>query len=67
MTRQRCARWAFVAVMALVAALSGCGLRGEPLAREGATVFSVGDCVAIPDHSPANGALKATKAGCGAD
>jgi hypothetical protein len=34
MTRLRCDRWAFVAVMALVAALSGCGLRAEPLARK---------------------------------
>ena len=67
MTGPRCARWALVVLMALVATLSGCGLRGEPLAREGATVFSVGDCVAIPDHNPGNGALKASKAGCTTD
>jgi hypothetical protein len=69
MTRQRCARWAFVAVMALVAVMSsGCGLRAEPMAREGATVFAVGDCVEIPAGSPASpGTLKAAKTGCGAD
>jgi hypothetical protein len=69
MTRLRCARWAVVAVMALVAAMSsGCGLRAEPMAREGATVFAVGDCVEIPAGSPASpGTLKAAKTGCGAD
>jgi hypothetical protein len=69
MTRLRCARWAFVAVMALVAVMSsGCGLRAEPMAREGATVFAVGDCVEIPAGSPASpGTLKAAKTGCGAD
>jgi hypothetical protein len=68
MTRLRCDRWAFVAVMALVAALSGCGLRAEPLAREGATVFAVGDCIEIPAGTPASpGTLKAAKAGCSAD
>jgi hypothetical protein len=67
MTGPRYARWALVALMALVATLSGCGLRGEPMAREGTAVFTVGDCVAIPDHDPGNGALKATKAGCTAD
>ncbi len=35
MTSPRHARWALVALMALVATLSGCGLRAEPLAREG--------------------------------
>jgi hypothetical protein len=68
MTRPRCARWAFVAMMALVAALSGCGLRGEPLARGGATVFAVGDCVDIPAGKPASpGTVKAGKTGCNAD
>jgi hypothetical protein len=68
MTRPRCARWAFVVVMVLVAAVSGCGLRGEPLAREGATVFAVGDCVDIPAGNPASpGTVKAGKVGCNAD
>jgi hypothetical protein len=67
MTGPRYARWALVALMALVATLSGCGLRAEPMAREGTAVFTVGDCVAIPDHDPGNGAIKATKAGCNAD
>ena len=67
MTGPRYARWALVALMALVATLSGCGLRGEPMAREGTAVFTVGDCVAIPEHDPGNGAIKATKSGCNAD
>ena len=55
-------------VMLLVAAVGGCGLHGEALAREGATVFAVGDCVEIPGGTPsAPAALTATKVACSAD
>lgn len=62
-------RWAFVAVVMLLAAgVGGCGLRGEPMAREGATVFAVGDCVEIPaGTSSAPATVKAAKVACSAD
>jgi hypothetical protein len=54
--------------MLVVAAVGGCGLRSEALAREGATVFAVGDCVEIPGGTPsAPATLKATKVACSAD
>jgi hypothetical protein len=62
-------RWALIAVvMLLAAAVGGCGLRGEPMAREGAAVFAVGDCVAIPAGTPsAPSTVKAAKVACSAD
>jgi hypothetical protein len=67
MSRRRCARWAIVAVVMAVT-VGGCGLRGEFLARGGATVFAVGDCVEIPAGTPtAPETLKAAKVGCSAD
>jgi hypothetical protein len=66
MMRWSSIRWVLFAVLAAVLALvSGCGLRGETLAREGAPVFTVGDCVEIPSSAPDS--LKATKVGCTAD
>jgi hypothetical protein len=69
MKRSREIRWALVAmVMLLVASVGGCGLRGEPMAREGATVFAVGDCVDIPGGTPsAPATVKAAKVACSAD
>jgi hypothetical protein len=69
MSRLRRARWVLVAVvLALVATVSGCGLRGDTLAREGATMFAVGDCVEIPAVAPSDlETVQAAKVGCGAD
>jgi hypothetical protein len=69
MSRLRRARWALVAVvLALVATVSGCGLRGDTLAREGATMFAVGDCVEIPAIAPSDlETVQAAKVGCSAD
>jgi len=69
MSRSPKVRWALVAVVILLAAaVGGCGLRHEALAREGATVFAVGDCVEIPGGTPsAPATLKATKVACSAD
>lgn len=69
MTRWPVPRWLLVAVCAAVlAVVSGCGLEGKTLAREGAAVFAVGDCVAIPAVTPAAPAtVKAAKVSCAAD
>ena len=69
MTRRHVTRWLLVvALAAMLAVLSGCGLEGNTLAREGATVFAVGDCVAIPSGTSTTPAtLKAAKVSCGAD
>jgi hypothetical protein len=55
----------FTVLAAALTLVSACGLPREPLAREGAPVFSVGDCVEIPSTAPDS--LKATKVGCAAD
>jgi hypothetical protein len=50
---------------ALLALVSGCGLRTEAPQRAGAHVFTVGECVEIPSSAP--GTLRASRVDCTAD
>lgn len=57
-----------VALMAMLAAVAGCGLRDAPVEYGAATVFAVGDCVAVPAAPPsAPEMLRARKVDCTAD
>ena len=67
MTRVQMVLVAMVGMVLL--ATSGCSLGQSELPRGMAKVFSVGDCVAIPAHDPADtaGTLAADKVSCTAD
>ena len=65
MTPRHAPRTVLLAMLALVLALSGCSLLGEPEPRAGTKVFGVGDCVEIPSTAP--NTLHASAVGCDAD
>jgi hypothetical protein len=58
-------RWALVAAVAVLLAVSGCASRAEAPQRAGANLFAVGECVDIPSTAPQP--LRANRVACTAD